>query len=82
MSCIFLGTVNGRTTLSPDRGRLVHYMYVCRGEWEKLFQPDGYMRQLRHYGMNGKLRSTRFRSICWKVSFNAVVVHRITSVLP
>ena len=23
MSCIFLGTVNGRTTLSPDRGRLV-----------------------------------------------------------
>ena len=32
------------------------------------------MRQLRHYGMNGKLRSTRFRSICWKVSLNATIV--------
>ncbi|XP_078333196.1 TBC1 domain family member 5-like isoform X6 [Crassostrea virginica] len=36
-------------------------------EWEKLFKRKNYRKQLRNYAMNGHLRSSRFRSVCWKV---------------
>ncbi|XP_052697625.1 TBC1 domain family member 5-like isoform X5 [Crassostrea angulata] len=36
-------------------------------EWEKLFKRKNYRKQLRLYAMNGNLRSSRFRSVCWKV---------------
>ncbi|XP_053409326.1 TBC1 domain family member 5-like isoform X4 [Mercenaria mercenaria] len=36
-------------------------------EWEKLFMKQGYLRHLRNYAMKGNLRSSRFRSIAWKL---------------
>ncbi|KAK3585053.1 hypothetical protein CHS0354_009904 [Potamilus streckersoni] len=36
-------------------------------EWEKLFTKPNYMRHLRNYAMKGNLRSSRFRSIAWKL---------------
>ncbi|XP_055997700.1 TBC1 domain family member 5-like isoform X7 [Ostrea edulis] len=36
-------------------------------EWEKLFKRKNYRRQLRSYAMSGNLRSSRFRSVCWKM---------------
>ncbi|XP_060555874.1 LOW QUALITY PROTEIN: TBC1 domain family member 5-like, partial [Ruditapes philippinarum] len=36
-------------------------------EWEKLFMKQGYLRHLRNYAMKGNLRSSRFRSISWKL---------------
>lgn len=35
-------------------------------EWERLFLRANYLRSLRSYGMHGKLRCSRFRSVCWK----------------
>ncbi|KAL3836821.1 hypothetical protein ACJMK2_022234 [Sinanodonta woodiana] len=36
-------------------------------EWEKLFTKPNYMRHLRNYAIKGNLRSSRFRSIAWKL---------------
>ncbi|XP_061182868.1 TBC1 domain family member 5-like isoform X5 [Saccostrea echinata] len=36
-------------------------------EWEKLFKRKNYRKELRSYAMNGHLRSSRFRSVCWRV---------------
>ncbi|XP_074652498.1 TBC1 domain family member 5-like isoform X4 [Tubulanus polymorphus] len=36
-------------------------------EWERLFNCSDYLRNLRSLGMDGMLRSCRFRSICWRV---------------
>jgi len=36
-------------------------------EWDRLFTARDYMREIRSFAMCGKLRSCRFRSICWKV---------------
>ncbi|KAL4228737.1 TBC1 domain [Mactra antiquata] len=36
-------------------------------EWEKLFLKTGYLRHLRNYALKGNLRSSRFRSISWKL---------------
>ena len=36
------------------------------GEWEKLFSKPNYKKILKHYAMNGYLRSSRFRSVSWK----------------
>ena len=37
------------------------------GEWEKLFSKPNYKKILKHYAMSGYLRSSRFRSVSWKV---------------
>ncbi|XP_052813221.1 TBC1 domain family member 5-like isoform X1 [Mya arenaria] len=36
-------------------------------EWEKLFLKQGYLRHLRNYAIRGNLRSSRFRSVSWKL---------------
>ncbi|XP_060761002.1 TBC1 domain family member 5 isoform X3 [Neoarius graeffei] len=38
-----------------------------RKEWDDLFQNSNYLARIRHSGINGQLRSSRFRSICWKL---------------
>ncbi|XP_015777527.1 PREDICTED: TBC1 domain family member 5-like [Acropora digitifera] len=38
-----------------------------RTEWQALFGSSTYYATIRQYGLDGKLRSTKFRSICWKV---------------
>uniref|UniRef100_A0A673HYK0 TBC1 domain family member 5 n=1 Tax=Sinocyclocheilus rhinocerous TaxID=307959 RepID=A0A673HYK0_9TELE len=36
-------------------------------EWDDLFQNSNYLARIRQAGINGRLRSSRFRSVCWKV---------------
>ncbi|XP_053494114.1 TBC1 domain family member 5 isoform X3 [Ictalurus furcatus] len=38
-----------------------------RKEWDDLFQNSNYLARVRESGINGQLRSSRFRSICWKL---------------
>uniref|UniRef100_A0A8C2K1C1 TBC1 domain family member 5 n=1 Tax=Cyprinus carpio TaxID=7962 RepID=A0A8C2K1C1_CYPCA len=38
-----------------------------RTEWDDLFQNNNYLAQIRQAGINGQLRSSRFRSVCWKL---------------
>uniref|UniRef100_A0A8C0Z572 TBC1 domain family member 5 n=1 Tax=Canis lupus familiaris TaxID=9615 RepID=A0A8C0Z572_CANLF len=54
---------NGRrsSTLDSD-GTFNSY----RKEWEELFVNNNYLATIRQKGINGQLRSSRFRSICWK----------------
>ncbi|XP_029410366.1 TBC1 domain family member 5 isoform X1 [Nannospalax galili] len=56
---------NGRRT-SPtidSEGTVTSY----RKEWEELFVNNNYWATIRQKGINGQLRSSRFRSICWKL---------------
>ncbi|XP_021373962.1 TBC1 domain family member 5-like isoform X5 [Mizuhopecten yessoensis] len=41
-------------------------------EWDKLFTKPNYRRLLRALAMTGNLRSSRFRSICWKVFLEVI----------
>lgn len=38
-----------------------------RNEWDDLFQNSNYLPRIRQAGINGRLRSSRFRSVCWKL---------------
>lgn len=38
-----------------------------RKEWDDLFQNSNYLARIRQAGINGRLRSSRFRSVCWKL---------------
>ncbi|XP_071417157.1 TBC1 domain family member 5 isoform X2 [Pithys albifrons albifrons] len=39
---------------------------ACK-EWEELFVNNNYLATIRLKGINGQLRSSRFRSVCWKL---------------
>ncbi|KAF6101346.1 TBC1 domain family member 5 [Phyllostomus discolor] len=55
---------NGRTSSTLDSdGTFNSY----RKEWEELFVNNNYLATIRQKGINGQLRSSRFRSICWKL---------------
>ncbi|XP_030334116.1 TBC1 domain family member 5 isoform X4 [Strigops habroptila] len=41
-------------------------MFTCK-EWEELFVNNNYLATIRLKGINGQLRSSRFRSVCWKL---------------
>uniref|UniRef100_A0A8D2BEX3 TBC1 domain family member 5 n=1 Tax=Sus scrofa TaxID=9823 RepID=A0A8D2BEX3_PIG len=41
--------------------------FLSRKEWEELFVNNNYLATIRQKGINGQLRSSRFRSICWKL---------------
>ncbi|CAC5375916.1 TBC1D5 [Mytilus coruscus] len=43
------------------------YTNAYSTEWEKLYTKPNYRRLLKHYAMSGYLRSSRFRSVSWKV---------------
>ncbi|XP_008419897.1 TBC1 domain family member 5 isoform X3 [Poecilia reticulata] len=38
-----------------------------RKEWDDLFLNSNYLARIRQAGVNGRLRSSRFRSVCWKL---------------
>ncbi|XP_070628786.1 TBC1 domain family member 5 isoform X2 [Bos indicus] len=54
---------NGRTSSLDSDGTFNSY----RKEWEELFVNNNYLATIRQKGINGQLRSSRFRSICWKL---------------
>lgn len=56
---------NGRRTNSTLDSDGTFNSY--RKEWEELFVNNNYLATIRQKGINGQLRSSRFRSICWKV---------------
>lgn len=41
-------------------------------EWEDLFEHSNYFARIRLMGINGQLRSSRFRSVCWKLFLEAL----------
>ncbi|KAI1242826.1 hypothetical protein IHE44_0000378, partial [Lamprotornis superbus] len=55
---------NGSTPLTSDSdGTFTSYSK----EWEELFVNNNYLATIRLKGINGQLRSSRFRSVCWKL---------------
>ncbi|XP_042636256.1 TBC1 domain family member 5 [Orycteropus afer afer] len=56
---------NGRRTSSTLDSDGTFNSY--RKEWEELFVNSNYLATIRLKGINGQLRSSRFRSICWKL---------------
>ncbi|XP_054017201.1 TBC1 domain family member 5 [Dryobates pubescens] len=55
---------NGSTHLTSDTdGTFISYSK----EWEELFVNNNYLATIRLKGINGQLRSSRFRSVCWKL---------------
>ncbi|XP_071104008.1 TBC1 domain family member 5-like isoform X5 [Haliotis cracherodii] len=45
----------------------VSYSHSYSAEWERLFNTPGYLLKLKKHGIEGRLRSSRFRSVVWKV---------------
>lgn len=43
------------------------YTHSYSTEWERLFGKPNFLKALRDHGLRGNLRSSRFRSICWKL---------------
>ncbi|XP_047461270.1 TBC1 domain family member 5 isoform X2 [Mugil cephalus] len=43
-----------------------------RKEWDDLFLNSNYLARIRQAGINGRLRSSRFRSVCWKLYLEAL----------
>ncbi|XP_077364325.1 TBC1 domain family member 5 isoform X2 [Festucalex cinctus] len=43
-----------------------------RKEWDDLFLHSNYLARIRQAGISGRLRSSRFRSICWKLYLEAL----------
>ncbi|XP_019946238.2 TBC1 domain family member 5 isoform X2 [Paralichthys olivaceus] len=43
-----------------------------RNEWDDLFLNSNYLARIRQAGINGRLRSSRFRSVCWKLYLEAL----------
>uniref|UniRef100_A0A672SNX5 TBC1 domain family member 5 n=1 Tax=Sinocyclocheilus grahami TaxID=75366 RepID=A0A672SNX5_SINGR len=44
-----------------------HPLQQDEKEWDDLFQNSNYLARTRQAGINGRLRSSRFRSVCWKL---------------
>uniref|UniRef100_A0A0B8RTH7 TBC1 domain family member 5 n=1 Tax=Philothamnus irregularis TaxID=1899461 RepID=A0A0B8RTH7_9SAUR len=60
---------NGRVQLALDSdGIFLSYSK----EWEELFVNNNYLATIRLKGINGQLRSSRFRSVCWKLFLNVL----------
>ena len=47
--------------------RSVNWHCLSRDEWERLFMKPQYLDPLKSFAICGNLRSSRFRSVCWKV---------------
>nr|XP_020662929.1 TBC1 domain family member 5 isoform X1 [Pogona vitticeps]XP_020662939.1 TBC1 domain family member 5 isoform X1 [Pogona vitticeps] len=64
-----LSNENGRTQHTSDSdGTFLSYSK----EWEELFVNNNYLATIRLKGINGQLRSSRFRSVCWKLFLNVL----------
>ncbi|KAM4028826.1 TBC1 domain family member 5 isoform 1-T2 [Anomaloglossus baeobatrachus] len=49
-----------------------HIFISYSKEWEELFVNSNYLAAIRLRGINGQLRSSRFRSVCWKLFLNVL----------
>ncbi|KAM8883851.1 TBC1 domain family member 5 isoform 1-T1 [Synchiropus picturatus] len=59
------GSVDG-STHSPST------FLSYRKEWDDLFSNSNYLARIRQAGISGRLRSSRFRSVCWKLYLDAL----------
>ncbi|KAK6491328.1 TBC1 domain family member 5-like isoform X1 [Huso huso] len=59
------GSVKNRGTITPSESEGTFISY--RKEWEELFLNSNYLARIRQKGINGQLRSSRYRSVCWKL---------------
>ncbi|XP_028847811.1 TBC1 domain family member 5 isoform X2 [Denticeps clupeoides] len=60
-----INRIHGAATESSAGSESTYLSY--RKEWDQLFQNSNYLPQVRQAGINGLLRSSRFRSVCWKL---------------
>ncbi|KAM9838375.1 TBC1 domain family member 5 [Aulostomus maculatus] len=56
------------STISQPQSTFLSY----RKEWDDLFLNCNYLARIRQAGINGRLRSSRFRSVCWKLYLEAL----------
>ncbi|XP_070777449.1 TBC1 domain family member 5 isoform X2 [Enoplosus armatus] len=56
------------STYSQSQSTFLSY----RKEWDDLFLNSNYLARIRQAGINGRLRSSRFRSVCWKLYLEAL----------
>ncbi|XP_065804401.1 TBC1 domain family member 5 isoform X2 [Labrus bergylta] len=61
------GSLDGSTFSQPQSTFLSY-----RKEWDDLFLNSNYLARIRQAGINGRLRSSRFRSVCWKLYLEAL----------
>uniref|UniRef100_A0A4W5M3D0 TBC1 domain family member 5 n=1 Tax=Hucho hucho TaxID=62062 RepID=A0A4W5M3D0_9TELE len=64
MLCFTGGSLDG-STLSYSESESTFLSY--RKEWDDLFLNSNYLARIRQAGISGRLRSSRFRSVCWKL---------------
>uniref|UniRef100_A0A673ZS12 TBC1 domain family member 5 n=1 Tax=Salmo trutta TaxID=8032 RepID=A0A673ZS12_SALTR len=62
----FTGGSLDSSTLSYSESESTFLSY--RKEWDDLFLNSNYLARIRQAGISGRLRSSRFRSVCWKVN--------------
>ncbi|KAM7384054.1 hypothetical protein PAMA_011417 [Pampus argenteus] len=56
------------STYSQSQSTFLSY----RKEWDDLFLNSNYLARIRQAGISGRLRSSRFRSVCWKLYLEAL----------
>ncbi|XP_075900007.1 TBC1 domain family member 5 [Nelusetta ayraudi] len=61
------GSLDDRSSPQPQSTFLSY-----KKEWDDLFLHSNYQARIRQAGINGQLRSSRFRSICWKLYLEAL----------
>uniref|UniRef100_A0A673ZRX4 TBC1 domain family member 5 n=1 Tax=Salmo trutta TaxID=8032 RepID=A0A673ZRX4_SALTR len=61
----FTGGSLDSSTLSYSESESTFLSY--RKEWDDLFLNSNYLARIRQAGISGRLRSSRFRSVCWKL---------------
>ncbi|XP_041105009.1 TBC1 domain family member 5-like isoform X2 [Polyodon spathula] len=64
------GSVKNRGTITPCESEGIFISY--RNEWEELFLNCNYLARIRQKGINGQLRNSRYRSVCWKLYLDAL----------
>uniref|UniRef100_A0A3Q2XKK6 TBC1 domain family member 5 n=1 Tax=Hippocampus comes TaxID=109280 RepID=A0A3Q2XKK6_HIPCM len=48
------------------------FLSYAMKEWDDLFLNSNYLARIRQAGISGRLRSSRFRSVCWKLYLEAL----------
>ncbi|XP_061110617.1 LOW QUALITY PROTEIN: TBC1 domain family member 5 [Conger conger] len=54
---------SGSVPFTPSESTFLSY----RKEWDELFLDSNYLARIRPAGTNGRLRSSRYQSVCWKL---------------
>jgi len=58
----------------------IPFAFARSKEWEELFVNNNYLATIRLKGINGQLRSSRFRSVCWKVRRENIYLQFVVAV--